>query len=70
MPNCRDGGSNRYVCTVDFADDTVSALANSSHENNAVNAIQARQAGDRSGGTVASKALLDAVDGVNRALAH
>jgi hypothetical protein len=48
----------------------VSALANSLHANDVVNTIRSRQAGDRSGGTVASKTLLDAVDGMSRALPH
>jgi hypothetical protein len=48
----------------------VSALANSQHADDIVNAIRARQAGDRRGGSAASRALLDAVDAMSRALPH
>lgn len=49
---------------------TVSAIANDLTANDVRSAARGRQAGDRSAGTVASRALLDGVDGMSRALPH
>jgi hypothetical protein len=46
------------------------ALANSLHATDVTSAIRARAAGDRSSGTVAAKALLNAVDGISKGLPH
>ncbi len=48
----------------------MSALANGLDANDLQSTIRGRETGDRFAGTVASRALLDAVDGMSRAIPH
>ena len=49
---------------------TVEALANGLTANDVRSTARGRQVGDRTAGTVASRALLDGVDGMSRGVAH